>query len=125
MIDYKSFFRQSTRKPVQRKSWGNVHQTGMLADSCKSSWPCLSFMYYSLSDLSEHKEIISIHKYIFVFQKWERRTVQGANGQQLKHMTYNICIDSTSLTSGQELAAEVCDQSVPGQRWKFTLNSIQ
>jgi len=58
-------------------------------------------------------------------QKWERRTVQGANGQQLKHMTYNICIDSTSLTSGQELAAEVCDQSVPGQRWKFTLNSIQ
>ena len=66
-----------------------------------------------------------LHAFSYFLQKWERKSVNGANGQQLKHMTYNICIDSTSLASGQTLAAEVCDQSVPGQRWKFTLNSIQ
>lgn len=56
-------------------------------------------------------------------QKWERRSVLGSSGQQLKHLTHNLCLDSSSLTSGQTLSAEVCDQSVPGQRWKFNVNS--
>ena len=60
---------------------------------------------------------------IFFLQKWERRSVLGSSGQQLKHLTHNLCLDSSSLSSGQTLSAEVCDQSVPGQRWKFNVNS--
>lgn len=69
----------------------------------------------------------SLKEIHFLLQKWERRStasVSSSNGHQLKHMTYNLCIDSTSVTSGQTLTAEVCDQSVPGQRWKFSLNSL-
>ena len=61
--------------------------------------------------------------FFWPLQKWERRST--GHGQQLKHMTHNLCIDSTSVNSGQNLRVDVCDSSVSAQKWRFTLNSAQ
>lgn len=58
-------------------------------------------------------------------QKWERNSSSSklGNGHQLKHLTHNLCIDSTWSTS-KGLTAESCDKNSQAQKWKFTLNSI-